>query len=176
MALKFDRCVHDPPLIEVPLSNAMSTFSSLTSRDVGIIDNIVRRVPTGTRLLTMLNAYEVVLWEHGIDAECDVRYFRIILKLALVKGPNWGIKWKSVKELLRPQTTMVKHQLPCRPAVCNSLNHSYQPDEDSVAHEVPLTVTASQKAGSLISRFLRRYFCRWADALRGLNVCGIEQQ
>ncbi len=132
------------------------------------------RVPTGTRLLTMLNAYEVVLWEHGIDAECDVWYFRIILKLGLVKGPNWGSKWKSVKGQSRPQTTMVEHQLLCRPAVCNGLNHSCQSDEDFVVHEVPLS--ASQRGASLMSRFLRRYFCRWRDALRALNVCGVEQQ
>lgn len=81
-------------------SNAIAALSGLSTRDVRIIDDIIRRVPDATTFPTMFKAYNAVLQEHGLDATNDVVYYKILLKVGVVKGPNWGSRWEMAKEQL----------------------------------------------------------------------------
>ncbi|KLO18528.1 hypothetical protein SCHPADRAFT_993424 [Schizopora paradoxa] len=81
-------------------SNAIAALSGLSSRDVRIVDEIIRRVPSATTFPTMFKAYNAVLQEHGLDATNDVVYYKILLKVGVVKGPNWGSRWETAKAQL----------------------------------------------------------------------------
>lgn len=87
---------------DVTISSATSSTSAaltnLTPKDVKLIDEIIdRSPPSATTFLTVFKAYNEVLAEHNMDASNDVVYYKILLKLGVVKGYDWGTKWETVK-------------------------------------------------------------------------------
>ncbi|THH07437.1 hypothetical protein EW145_g3380 [Phellinidium pouzarii] len=79
-------------------SSASAALSGLSSKDVQLIDEIIERSPpSATTFLTVFKAYNEVLHERGMDAANDVVYYKILLKLGVVKGHDWGSKWETVK-------------------------------------------------------------------------------
>lgn len=64
-----------------------------------MIDEIIKRSPpSATKFLMVFKAYDNVLQERGLDASNDVVYYKILLKLGVVRGSDWGTKWETVKE------------------------------------------------------------------------------
>lgn len=93
-------------------TSASSALAGLTTKDVELIDEIIERSPsTATTFLTVFKAYNEVLHERGMDAANDVIYYKLLLKLGVVKGHDWGTKWESIKtqlgygEASTPRTT-----------------------------------------------------------------------
>ncbi|KAH8117554.1 Sfi1 spindle body protein-domain-containing protein [Phellopilus nigrolimitatus] len=79
-------------------TSASAALSGLSTKDVELIDEIIERSPpTATTFLTVFKAYNEVLQERGMDAANDVIYYKILLKLGVVKGHDWGAKWETVK-------------------------------------------------------------------------------
>ncbi|TDL27501.1 hypothetical protein BD410DRAFT_714677 [Rickenella mellea] len=79
-------------------STASAALAGLSPQDVSLIDEIIKRSPpSATTFLTVFRAYNEVLQERGLDSGDDVMYYRILLKLGVVKGRNWGEKWTTVK-------------------------------------------------------------------------------
>ena len=82
-------------------TSASSALAGLTEKDVELIDEIIERSPpTATTFLTVFKAYNEILHERGMDAANDVVYYKLLLKLGVVKGHDWGTKWETVKEQL----------------------------------------------------------------------------
>ncbi|EJD06031.1 uncharacterized protein FOMMEDRAFT_145354 [Fomitiporia mediterranea MF3/22] len=80
-------------------SSVSAALSGLSPKDVELIDGIIERSPpSATTFLTVFKAYNEVLHERGMDAANDVVYYKILLKLGVVKGKDWGTKWKTVKQ------------------------------------------------------------------------------
>ena len=79
-------------------SSISAALSGLSPRDVELIDEIIERSPpSATTFLMVFKAYNEVLQERGMDAANDVVYYKILLKLGVVKGKDWGTKWRTVK-------------------------------------------------------------------------------
>ena len=79
-------------------SSASAALSGLTDKDIELIDEIIERSPpTATTFLTVFKAYNEVLAERNMDAANDVTYYKLLLKLGVVKGGDWGTKWNTVK-------------------------------------------------------------------------------
>ncbi|KAI5122945.1 hypothetical protein M0805_006826 [Coniferiporia weirii] len=82
-------------------SSTSAALSGLSPKDVQLIDEIIKRSPsTATTFLTVFKAYNEVLHERNMDAANDVVYYKILLKLGVVKGHDWGSKWRAVKAQL----------------------------------------------------------------------------
>ncbi|KAL5529043.1 hypothetical protein ACEPAG_5017 [Sanghuangporus baumii] len=80
-------------------SSISAALAGLSPKDVELIDKIIERSPpSATTFLTVFKAYNEVLQERGMDAANDVVYYKILLKLGVVKGMDWGTKWRMVKE------------------------------------------------------------------------------
>ena len=97
------------PLIKFDLANltaisntsstASTALSGLSEEEVSLIDEIIDRAPsTATTFLTVFKAYNEVLQEKGMDPSTDIVYYRMLLKLGVIKGKDWGEKWKTVKQ------------------------------------------------------------------------------
>lgn len=79
-------------------SATSAVLSGLSRDDVALIDAIIERAPpSATTFLTVFKAYNEVLQERGMNAGDDVLYYRMLLKLGVVKGRDWGEKWKTVR-------------------------------------------------------------------------------
>ena len=92
-------------------STASAVLSGLSNEDVAIIDEIIDRAPPSTTaFLNVFKAYNEVLQEKGLNAGEDVLYYRLLLKLGIVKGKDWGERWKTVKKQMGdgPSTSQVK--------------------------------------------------------------------
>ena len=92
-----------PSRFDVTTSSATSisseALSGLTAEDVQLIDEIIRRAPaTTTTFLNVFKAYNEVLQERGLDSGNDVVYYKMLLKIGVVRGMDWGTKWDTVKE------------------------------------------------------------------------------
>ena len=103
-SLSWKPSLSPPPQSYVPTvspsitSSISAALSGLSPRDVELIDEIIERSPpSATTFLTVFKAYNEVLQERGIDAANDVVYYKILLKLGVVKGKDWGTKWRTVK-------------------------------------------------------------------------------
>lgn len=94
-----------PNLYDMTISSATSScsaaLSNLTPKDVRLIDEIIERSPpSATTFLTVFKAYNEVLAECNMDVANDVVYYKILLKLGVIKGHDWGTKWNTVKAQL----------------------------------------------------------------------------
>lgn len=78
-------------------SSSSQTLSALTSEQVRILDMIISRAPGATTFLAIFKTYNDVLEELSMDASSDVVYYKLLLKLGVVKGKDWGEKWRTVK-------------------------------------------------------------------------------
>lgn len=80
-------------------SLASEVLGGLTAKDVEVIDEIIRRAPpTTTTFLNVFKAYNEVLKVRGLDSGNDVVYYKILLKIGVVRGSDWGSKWDAIKE------------------------------------------------------------------------------
>lgn len=91
-----------PSSLDVTLSSTTSSASAalagLSPEDVSLIDDIIDRAPSSaTTFLTVFKAYNEVLQERGLDTANDVVYYKLLLKLGLMKGHDWGTKWRAAK-------------------------------------------------------------------------------
>lgn len=75
-------------------------LASLSSEDAKVLDDIIAKASDATAFTTVFKAYSEVLRERGLDPGEDVVYYKQLLKLGVVKGVNWGAKWKIVKARL----------------------------------------------------------------------------
>ena len=92
-----------PSRLDLTTSTATSVsseaLSGLTQEDVQVIDEIIGRAPASTTtFLNVFKAYNEVLQERGLDSGNDVVYYKMLLKIGVVRGSDWGAKWAAVKE------------------------------------------------------------------------------
>lgn len=138
-------------------------LSSLTVNDAHILDAIIARVPNATSFTTVFKAYSEVLQERGLDPSSDILYYKQLLKLGVVKGLTWGIKWQSVKEQLGlfvdSQTIEKSPQSPVLPPNLVESPRVAQKDVFSSRIQVDEATTAVEPAFSL-----RRPWSAWMKA------------
>lgn len=80
------------------ISSVSAALSGLRPNDIALIDEIIERSPrSATTFLTVFKAYNEVLHERGLDASNDVVYYKMLLKVGVVRGHDWGTKWDTVK-------------------------------------------------------------------------------
>jgi protein SFI1 len=80
-------------------SVSSEALNGLTQDDVQLIDEIIKRAPASTTtFLNVFKAYNEVLQERGLDSGSDVVYYKMLLKIGVVRGSDWGAKWAAVKE------------------------------------------------------------------------------
>lgn len=75
-------------------------LASLSPEDAQVLDDIIAKAPSATTFTTIFKAYSEVLREKGLDPGEDVVYYKRLLKLGVIKGADWGTKWKTVKAQL----------------------------------------------------------------------------
>ena len=133
--------------IDVTTSSAISSVSAALSglkpNDIALIDEIIERSPrSATTFLTVFKAYNEVLHERGMDASNDVVYYKMLLKIGVVRGHDWGTKWDTVKaqqgygrqqqHALDDSSSTVPER-PLRSAVTNFRNRPPPPPNDSAS-------------------------------------------
>lgn len=88
-------------LLDVSRSSNTSSLdpalSTLSPEDAEVLDAIISKAPDATAFMTVFKAYSEVLHQRGLDPGNDVVYYKQLLKLGVIKGADWGTKWKIVK-------------------------------------------------------------------------------
>jgi len=86
-------------LLGLSTSVTIPELAGLSSDEVEFIDSVIRRTPaTATTFLTVLKAYNDLLFERGLDPQNEVVYFGKLLKLGTIKGQTWKDKWEIIKD------------------------------------------------------------------------------
>lgn len=81
-------------------SASVPELGGLSADQVEFIDAVIDRAGrTATTFLTVFKAYNDLLQDRGLDPQNEVVLYGKLLKIGTLKGPNWGEKWKVVKEL-----------------------------------------------------------------------------
>ncbi|GJJ12156.1 hypothetical protein Clacol_006397 [Clathrus columnatus] len=75
-------------------------LATLSLEDIAVLDDIIAKAPDATAFTTIFKAYSEVLKQRGLDPGEDVVYYKRLLKLGVIKGADWGTKWKIVKNQL----------------------------------------------------------------------------
>ncbi|KZT42095.1 hypothetical protein SISSUDRAFT_1042035 [Sistotremastrum suecicum HHB10207 ss-3] len=91
------RIIHSDVLDTSTTSSSSLALQSLSPENVEILDSIIQRAKDENGFLYGFKAYNEVLQERGMNAADDVVYYRMLLKVATVKGDTWGERWTRAK-------------------------------------------------------------------------------
>ncbi|KAF8321619.1 hypothetical protein DL93DRAFT_2152216 [Clavulina sp. PMI_390] len=95
------------PSATTEASSSTLPLSSLTREHVQVLDAIIARAPKATTIGVILEGpYKDELTSRGIDLEDDVVYYNFLLKVGLVKAPNFAAKWASARKQYYEDRTM----------------------------------------------------------------------
>ncbi|KAF8590581.1 hypothetical protein K439DRAFT_1329550 [Ramaria rubella] len=130
--------------MDVSRSSASSldpALSTLSLKDAEVLDAIIAKVPNATAFMTVFKAYSEVLQDRRLDPGNDVVYYKQLLKLGVIKGANWGIKWNIVKSHLDLDLSNVTTQHPGK-RVPSKILHPQHEDDVFTLHSHADTETA----------------------------------